>query len=69
MELSKQERELFLLFLDLGSKNFFEKIFTLFTKESNPILLKFFKQELKLLLIFPDLFYYWKPKELDLDNA
>ena len=69
MELSKQDMELFLLFLDLGSKNFFEKIFTLFTKESNPILHKFFKQELNLLILFPDVFYYWEPKELDLDNA
>ena len=34
MELSKQEMELFLLFPDLGSKNFFNKIFTIFTKES-----------------------------------
>ena len=69
MELSKQEIELFLLFLDLESKNFFEKIFTLFTKESNPILHKFFKQELKLLILFLDPFYYWEPKEVHLDNA
>ena len=30
--------ELFLLFVHLGSKNFFEKIFIIFTKELNPIL-------------------------------
>ena len=34
MELSNQEMELFLLFPDLGSKNFLNKIFTIFTKES-----------------------------------
>ena len=30
--------ELFLLFVHLGSKNFIEKIFIIFTKELNPIL-------------------------------
>ena len=38
MELSKQEMKSFLLFPDLESKNYFDKISTIFTKESNLIL-------------------------------
>ena len=60
MKLSKQEIK---LFLDLKSKNFFEKIFIF------PNLHKFFKQELNLLILFLDPFHHWEPKEVHLDNA
>ena len=67
MELSKQEMELFLLFLDL--ELLWKISIILFTTESNPILNKFFKQELKLLILFIEPFYCWEPKEAHLDNV
>ena len=37
MELSKQEMDLFLLFPDLGSKNFFNKILTIVLRSLNQV--------------------------------
>ena len=58
MELSKQEMELFLLFPDLWSKNFFYKKFLTFTMESKTgvenRLMELSKQEMELFLLFPD---------------
>ena len=57
MESSKQEMELFLLFPDLWSKNFFYKMFLTFTKESKTGKqeMELSKQEVELFLLLTDL--------------